>query len=145
MKLWFLGCFCSVKRIVSGTGKAGIKVNVGKRVIMMVYLERFVIPSSEQEDKFFWCLYDRAYDFLPKRQLQYYENLRTACHNSVYPFHIFTAESGFSSLEFEPITIFYGGKRTVLQLPVYHIRSFSVFTCSAFFTQNGLNTGLGAS
>ena len=105
----------------------------------MVYLERFVIPSSEQEDEFFWCLYDRAYDFLPKRQLQYYENLRTACHNSVYPFHIFTAESGFSSMEFEPITIFYGGngtgKTTLLNIIAekLQINRTAAFNKSSFF------------
>ena len=105
----------------------------------MVYIERFVIPSSEQEDEFFWCLYDRAYDFLPKRKLQYYENLRTACHNSVYPFHTFTAESGFSSMEFEPITIFYGGngtgKTTLLNIIAEKLRinRTAAFNKSSFF------------
>lgn len=78
----------------------------------MVYLERFVIPSSKQEDEFFWHLYEREYQFLPKAQMKNYDKLRTACYNSVYPFHTFTAEADFSIMEFEPITIFYGGNGT---------------------------------
>lgn len=78
----------------------------------MIYLERFHIPSSEQEDEFFWNLYDSNYGALPKAPLEGYYRLASACHNSVYPFHVFTAEAGFGTIKFEPITIFYGGNGT---------------------------------
>ena len=59
----------------------------------MIYLESFSIPTREQEE--------------------YYREIHTpkSCFSTMYPFHIFT-RMDFSFLEFEPITILYGGNGT---------------------------------
>lgn len=59
---------------------------------MKTYLEKFILPTAEQEEGFISGLdYMRAVE------------LRTR-----YPFDIF-GEKGFSQIDFAPITIFYGG------------------------------------
>ena len=77
----------------------------------MIYLERFVIPEDDQENEFFWHLYRGEFWALPKPQHNNYSKLQESCHNTVYPFHVFT-DMSLDSVEFEPITIFYGGNGT---------------------------------
>lgn len=55
----------------------------------MLYLSRFTFPSQEEE-----------YDFLMPQKL--------TCYDSYYPFQIL-APRGVEELEFEPLTILYGG------------------------------------
>ncbi len=72
----------------------------------MKYLESFTIPDERKEAKFL---------------LSFPYKLEMACysHQNVYPFKIF-AQRGFSHMEFEPVTIFYGGngsgKSTLLNI-----------------------------
>ena len=72
----------------------------------MVYLKDFSLPVLRDEDKFL---------------LSYPYQLEMKCfsHDNVYPFRLFP-QKGLERLEFEPITIFYGGngsgKSTLLNL-----------------------------
>lgn len=72
----------------------------------MKYLEYFRLASIDQEEGFF---------------LSHPYQLEMQCysHNNIYPFRLFP-EKGLSSVEFEPITIFYGdngsGKSTLLNI-----------------------------
>ena len=77
----------------------------------MIYLEKFTLPSQEQENDFFWHLYRNEFHMLPPLQRKNYPELCKACHNTVYPFSVFT-DMYFDSIEFEPITILYGGNGT---------------------------------
>ena len=58
-------------------------------VIFLLYLSRFSFPDSEQEFDFFLAQ-------------------KRTCHDSFYPFQILSRRS-LTQLEFEPITILYGG------------------------------------
>lgn len=86
-----------------------------------VYIQRFQLLSESQE-----------YNFI--------QNLKQTCYNSVYPYNIFP-EKQLRQIEFEPITIFYGGngsgKTTLLNLMAEkcRIRRHSRFNESAFFEQ----------
>lgn len=66
----------------------------------MVYLEEFRLASAANEEKFFF-------------------KMKRTCFDTYYPFQIFPKKD-FYSIDFEPITIFYGGngsgKSTVLNL-----------------------------
>lgn len=66
----------------------------------MIYLERFTLPTQEQEDLFL-------------------SSIRRTCYDSRYPFHVFRYRR-LPPLEFSPITIFYGengsGKSTILNV-----------------------------
>ena len=67
----------------------------------MVYLNRFNLPDEDNEWRFF-----------------VYGEKRT-CFNTYYPFQIFP-KMEFDEIEFEPVTIFYGGngngKTTLLNI-----------------------------
>lgn len=58
----------------------------------MIYLEYFVFPDSDKEFNFFL-------------------NQKRTCYNSYYPFQILSRHS-FLRIDFEPITILYGGNGT---------------------------------
>ena len=58
----------------------------------MIYLESFRFPSREKEESFFGARTD------------YYNKTR----ETIYPFYVLS-ERNFYSLDFEPITILYGG------------------------------------
>ena len=61
----------------------------------MQYLDSFTLPSASAEEDYF---------------LNYPPELEMLCysHESIYPFKIFP-QKRLSRIEFEPITIFYGG------------------------------------
>ena len=58
----------------------------------MIYLEYFVFPDSDKEFNFFL-------------------NQKRTCYNSYYPFQILSRHN-FLRIDFEPITILYGGNGT---------------------------------
>ena len=66
----------------------------------MIYLEELKLPSDKTEQ-----------DFL--------DNQRRTCYGTIYPFKIFPAKM-LKRIEFEPITLFYGGngsgKTTLLNI-----------------------------
>ena len=66
----------------------------------MIYLERFTLPTQEQEDLFLG-------------------SIQRTCYDSRYPFHVFRYRR-LPPLEFSPITILYGGngsgKSTILNV-----------------------------
>ena len=66
----------------------------------MVYLKNFKLPEMIAEELFL-------------------NDIRQTCYDSFYPFGIFP-QKGFSAVDFEPITIFYGsngsGKTTLLNV-----------------------------
>lgn len=64
---------------------------------MMPYLKQFTMASDTQE-----------YDYLRDMRKSYQQAMRCYDHNNVYPFKLFP-EKGLETLEFEPITILYGG------------------------------------
>lgn len=86
----------------------------------MIYLNRFKLPDENTEWKFF-----------------VYGEVRT-CFNTYYPFQIFP-KMEFEEIEFEPVTIFYGGngtgKTTLLNIIAEKLRLIrnSVFNRSNFF------------
>ncbi len=61
----------------------------------MQYLESFSLPKAQDEESYFL-------NFPPKLEMMCYG------HESIYPFKIFP-QKALSHVEFEPITIFYGG------------------------------------
>lgn len=65
-----------------------------------MFLNQFVFPDAEQEFDFFMSVQRR-------------------CYNSYYPFQVLT-KIGFERIDFEPVTILYGGngcgKSTVLNV-----------------------------
>lgn len=86
----------------------------------MVYLNRFNLPDEDNEWRFF-----------------VYGEKRT-CFNTYYPFQIFP-KMEFDEIEFEPVTIFYGGngtgKTTLLNIIAEKLKVTrnSVFNRSNFF------------
>lgn len=58
----------------------------------MIYLKEFSFPSEAEETDFMW-------------------EIKRTCYNTFYPFGIFPKRF-FGKVEFEPITIFYGGNGT---------------------------------
>ena len=86
----------------------------------MIYLNRFKLPDENTEWRFF-----------------VYGEVRT-CFNTYYPFQIFP-KMEFKEIEFEPVTIFYGGngtgKTTLLNIIAEKLRLIrnSVFNRSNFF------------
>ena len=86
----------------------------------MIYLNRFKLPDENTE----WRLF-------------VYGEVRT-CFNTYYPFQIFP-KMEFEEIEFEPVTIFYGGngtgKTTLLNIIAEKLRLIrnSVFNRSNFF------------
>lgn len=71
-----------------------------RRSIKMVYLKNFTILSREQEERIL-------------------DSIRETCYTTRYPFNIFRYRD-VPQLEFEPLTIFYGGngsgKTTLLNI-----------------------------
>lgn len=86
----------------------------------MIYLNRFNLPDEDNEWRFF-----------------VYGETRT-CFNTYYPFQIFP-KMEFEEIEFEPVTIFYGGngtgKTTLLNIIAEKLKVTrnSVFNRSNFF------------
>lgn len=85
----------------------------------MIYLDRFVFPSGEQEFDFFLTI---------KRK----------CYDNFYPFQILPHKA-FRQIDFEPITILYGGngsgKTTVLNViaETMNIQREAMYNRSSFF------------
>jgi energy-coupling factor transporter ATP-binding protein EcfA2 len=85
----------------------------------MVYLNSFTILSREQEEKKLGAI-------------------RETCYTTLYPFNIFRYRN-MTQLEFEPLTIFYGGngsgKTTLLNIIAerLHLSREAVFNRSNFF------------
>lgn len=83
------------------------------------YLHSLTLPSDGQE-----------YNFI--------EALRRTCYNGVYPFKLFP-DKGLRTIEFSPVTIFYGGngsgKTTLLNIIAEHLQLLrhAPFNSSAFF------------
>ena len=84
-------------------------------------------------------VYLRSFDLVSdNREMKFILNQKMTCFNGIYPFKIFP-EKGLRSLEFEPITIFYGGngsgKTTLLNVIAEKTRiaRHSAFSGSAFF------------
>lgn len=73
-------------------------------------------------------------------EIKFIKDLVRTCYNGVYPFKIFP-EKGLSKIDFEPITIFYGGngsgKTTLLNIlaELTGVTRHSAFSGSAFFTE----------
>ncbi|OLS02601.1 AAA family ATPase [Tissierella creatinophila] len=86
----------------------------------MIYLDSFIFPDSEMEFEFFI-------------------DIKRTCYNSFYPFQVLSRNS-FKNVEFEPITIFYGGngsgKSTALNVIAekLEMKRDSIFNKSNFFT-----------
>ena len=84
-----------------------------------VYLKNLKLVSKENESLYFF-------------------NLRRTCYNTFYPFKIFPKKE-FEEVEFEPVTIFYGGngsgKSTLLNIIAEMLNAFrhSAFNKSSFF------------
>lgn len=85
----------------------------------MIYLDRFMFPSGEQEFDFFLTI---------KRK----------CYDNFYPFQILPHKA-FRQIDFEPITILYGGngsgKTTVLNViaETLNIQREAMYNRSSFF------------
>lgn len=84
-------------------------------------------------------VYLRSFDLVSSgREMKFILDQKMTCFNGLYPFKIFP-NKGLSRLEFEPITIFYGGngsgKTTLLNIIAEKTRiaRHSVFSGSAFF------------
>ena len=84
----------------------------------MVYLKQFSIPSDKEESDCFFCKNS-------VQELNLYELDQSCYSQNVYPFKIFNYKR-VPTLEFEPITIFYGnngsGKSTLLNLMCEKLR-----------------------
>ncbi len=85
----------------------------------MIYLRRFELPGVDSEEIFL-------------------NDIKMTCYSNFYPFGIFPAK-GFSAVDFEPITIFYGsngsGKTTLLNVIAETIgaQRGAAFNKSSFF------------
>ena len=84
-------------------------------------------------------VYLRSFDLVSEdREMKFILDQKMTCYNGIYPFKIFP-EKELRSLEFEPITIFYGGngsgKTTLLNVIAEKARiaRHSAFSESAFF------------
>lgn len=64
------------------------------RIIAMIYLENFCFPDEERESDFFYRQND--------------PRLKRTCYDSFYPFQVLSRRK-FRRVDFEPITVFYGG------------------------------------
>ncbi len=88
----------------------------------MIYLEQFTLPDEVSEFNFILG------DLEAKR----------SCYSSLYPFKIFPPKE-FQHIEFEPVTIFYGGngsgKTTLLNViaETLEVARMAIFNKSAFF------------
>ena len=86
---------------------------------MMIYLERFCLPDEDQEYRF---------------RL----NLKQTSYTTIYPFYTLT-DAALANLEFEPITILYGGngsgKTTVLNViaEALQLKRTAPYNRSSFF------------
>lgn len=86
----------------------------------MVYLSGFTFPNDEMEFDFFL-------------------NIKRTCYDSFYPFKILS-KNGFERIDFEPVTILYGGngsgKSTALNVIAekLEIRRDSIFNKSSFYS-----------
>ena len=85
-------------------------------------------------------VYLRSFDLASdSREMKFILDQKMTCFNGIYPFKIFP-DKGLRSLEFEPITIFYGGngsgKTTLLNVIAEKTRiaRHSAFSGSAFFS-----------
>lgn len=73
-------------------------------------------------------------------EINFIENQKRNCYNGIYPFKIFP-DKNLSSIDFEPITIFYGGngsgKTTLLNIIAEKtgVIRHSAFSSSAFFKE----------
>lgn len=85
----------------------------------MVYLKSFTILSREQEERFL-------------------DSIKETCYTTRYPFNVFRYRN-VSQLEFEPLTIFYGGngsgKTTLLNMIAerLHLAREAAYNRSSFF------------
>lgn len=74
------------------------------------------------------------------QEIEFIKNLKETCYNTVYPFKIFP-EKEFTEVEFDPITIFYGGngsgKTTLLNIiaEVLRLARQSAFNSSPLFSK----------
>lgn len=86
----------------------------------MVYLRGFTFPNNEMEFDFFL-------------------NIKRTCYDSFYPFKILS-KNGFERIDFEPVTILYGGngsgKSTALNVIAekLEIHRDSIFNKSSFYS-----------
>ena len=85
-------------------------------------------------------VYLRSFDLASdSREMKFILDQKMTCFNGIYPFKIFP-DKGLRSLDFEPITIFYGGngsgKTTLLNVIAEKTRiaRHSAFSGSAFFS-----------
>lgn len=87
----------------------------------MIYLEHFIFPDSEEEFDFFM-------------------SVRRTCHDSYYPFQILSQRK-FRRIDFEPVTILYGGngsgKTTALNVIAQKlsVKRESAYNRSSFFEE----------
>lgn len=90
----------------------------------MIYLESFRFPSREKEESFFGARTD------------YYNKTR----ETIYPFYVLS-ERNFYSLDFEPITILYGGngsgKSTALNVisNALHVKRNSLYNTTKWMSE----------
>lgn len=88
-------------------------------VQIMIYLKKFIFPTEDEE-------------------LTYIFNIRRTCYNTFYPFKTLS-RNALSDVDFEPITIFYGGngsgKTTALNIIAekLKLKRGSVFNQSSFY------------
>ncbi len=82
--------------------------------------------------------YLRSFDFLgAERESGFFQSLKMTCYNNFYPFQVLQGD--FEHIEFEPITILYGGngsgKSTILNIIAekLHIQRAVKFNKSSFF------------
>lgn len=87
----------------------------------MIYLDNFTFPDAEQEFDFFM-------------------SIRRTCYDSFYPFKVLS-QRGFNRMDFEPITILYGGngsgKTTVLNVIAEKLKITrdAIYNRSSFFEE----------
>lgn len=85
----------------------------------MIYIESICFPDGDEE-----------FDYIIK--------IKETCYNSYYPFKVLSAK-GFERIDFEPVTILYGGngsgKTTVLNIIAqkFGLNRGSVYNCTNFF------------
>ena len=84
-------------------------------------------------------LYLRSIDLVSDAaEINFIKNQKRTVYNTIYPFKIFP-DKELRTVEFEPVTIFYGGngcgKTTLLNIigEKLHLTRHSAFNCSAFF------------